>query len=538
MKLILQNVIVELGYNELGNAKFSDIVRAGAEKLEELIDNDIVTLSDEGNTTYVIIDDLYQLPSKQPTYQDYPKVIKDNKLFSDLGERTKVEPVVKPTYLFEQSKQPKSVELILNKLGAIPFRIMGYALDFERTNKTGCYDENFLIESEAMRQSVSENINKVLYLGWQYDKRGRIYSDGKLLNFQSDEWNKASFQPIVKAEKVSDEGIRQLKLYLTAQYGLDKLTYDKRLEYINNNLLDGIKPKKPILAKVAEDMLNSLDYSGANPTLDMTVGIDATASGYQIFAILANCEDTAKLTNLTDSSNCYDIYGEACKRILELTGSEKSVKDIRDIVKKALMTRGYNSDKQVEVAKKELKRLKIDISLNELKDILDLSPKVKKCKEAINNLLLDTFSNLPDNEQIIRWRMPDGFIVELANIQKKMFKYKGKHFSTWIKYDALGWNKELNWRALSPSLIHSIDAYICREMIRRCNFQIVTIHDCFYCHPNNVLEMRKQYIKLLKEIQSMNMLEYICKQINPSFEWKIDEKLFEISDDENSYCLC
>ena len=225
MKLILQNVIVELGYNELGNAKFSDIVRAGAEKLEELIDNDIVTLSDEGNTTYVIIDDLYQLPSRQPTYQDYPKVIKDNKLFSDLGERTKVEPIVKPTYLFEQSKQPKSVELVLNKLGAIPFRIMSYALDFERTNKTGCYDENFLIESEAMRQSVSENINRVLYLGWQYDKRGRIYSDGKLLNFQSDEWNKASFQPIVKAEKVSDEGIRQLKLYLTAQYGLHILCY-------------------------------------------------------------------------------------------------------------------------------------------------------------------------------------------------------------------------------------------------------------------------------------------------------------------------
>lgn len=134
--------------------------------------------------------------------------------------------------------------------------------------------------------------------------------------------------------------------------------------------------------------------------------------------------------------------------------------------------------------------------------------------------------------------MPDGFIVQFPNIKKAMGNCIGKVFNLNIKYDKLGWDKELNWRALSPNIVHSIDAYICRELIRRCNFTIITVHDSFSCHPNNVDNVRLEYIKILKEIQQMNMLDYIGKQIDPSYSWQPEGEHFEITESIDSYCLC
>ena len=430
--------------------------------------------------------------------------------------------MVIPTYIFNQCRQNNSIIDVINKQNAIKWKTNKFVLEFERENKKENYTWDFTQECELMRQAVSD-IDE-FYLGHRFDKRGRLYSDGYLLNYQADEWCKAAISPCIKAEKLTKEGIRQFKIDIANHCGLDKSNFDERIAAYDNSYdttsINNGKVKKPLLAHKAVLAFNEAQAN--NYLTDYAVGVDATASGMQILAILANCSETAKLTNLTDIS----------------TKSDLEISDIRDIVKKALMTRGYNSRKQVEDALDELFLKGIKLTLQKLISILDISDKVKACKDAMNNVLISTFSKLPDSEQIVRYTMPDGFVVEFANIRKASIPCYRKLYHFTYKFDRLGWDKKLNWRALAPNLVHSIDAYICREMIRRCSFQIVTIHDCFYCHPNNVLAMRKQYIKLLKEIQSMNMLEYICKQINPEFEWKINEKLFEISDDENSYCLC
>ena len=546
MRTAIQNVILKQGYTELGNSDFFSVIEAGADILDELLANKIVhiELNKEGFKEIVIDDFDLANPEYAIQLAKIP-VIFDSKgyLSTRFNRETNewkqvVAPLVKPTYVFTQTKQPKSILDVVNKQNSIKWRTNKWVVDFERENKSENYTTDFILESNLMKEAVLANDE--FYLGHRFDKRGRLYSDGYLLNYQSDEWGKAAISPCIKPEKLTKEGIRQFKIDIANHCGLDKSNFDERIAAYDNSYdttsINNGKVKKPLLAHKAVLAFNEAQAN--NYLTDYVVGVDATASGMQILSILANCSETAKYTNLTDSSQCYDIYGEACKKILEHTKSNLEISDIRDIVKKALMTRGYNSDKQVEVARNELKLKSIIITLEKLTEILDLSSKVKACKDAMNNVLSNTFSNLPANEQIVRYIMPDGFIVEFANIDKFGYSITRTKYKANFTFDKLGWNKKLNWRALAPNLVHSIDAYICREMIRRCNFQIVTIHDCFYTHPNNVLAMRKQYIKLLKEIQSMNMLEYICKQINSEFEWKIDEKLFEISDDENSYCLC
>lgn len=537
----IRNVVIKLGYEILGNAPFKDILEAGVEEINNLLSLGI--LKPELDTNYKVSKVSYELDiwaeKYHPILADKVDDCRDNGYrigkIDENGDETgfTFKPYVKATYLFNQSKQSKKVIDILRKQNKISYRVWQKVLNHKRTNKTNVYNNQWEIETETFKNAITLAKDIDIYFGHQYDKRGRLYNDGYVLNYQGDEWQKASILPNIKSKKLTERGLLAMRIDLANHFGYDKLTYNERLKA---NVDDLSKAKKPILATRAKEFLDS---AIANKETDYVCAIDATASGMQILSILANCSETAKETNLTDLSQCYDIYGIACEKIIAKTGmTEVSVKDIRDIVKKALMTRGYNSDKQIQVAQTELKRFKINISLNELKQILDISSKITACKEAMNNLLCETFSNLPDDKQIIQYTMPDGFIVQFANIKKAMENCNGKLFRLNIKYDKLGWNKELNWRALSPNLVHSIDAYICRELIRRCSFEIITIHDSFSCHPNNVDTLRLEYIKLLKEIQQMNMLDYIGKQINPDFKWQPEDEPFKIAESIDSYCLC
>lgn len=44
-------------------------------------------------------------------------------------------------------------------------------------------------------------------------------------------------------------------------------------------------------------------------------------------------------------------------------------------------------------------------------------------------------------------------------------------------------------------------------------FQLVTVHDCFRCHPNYGNDLRRQYNTILADIAGSNMLNYICAQV-------------------------
>ena len=540
----IRNVVIKLGYDILGNGgTFKDVLQAGTEEIENLISLGILTRKVVNGKVSMVeyeLDDWVEkyypvLLSKVSDKRDNGYTWKEE--LENGNSSIRIKPYVKATYLFKQSKQPKSVIDILRKQNRLQFKVWDKVLDFERTNKSGIYDAQWKTETNCMRNAVIEAAKeKAVYFGHQYDKRGRLYTDGYLLNYQGDEWGKAALSPIIKPQKLTDRGLLAMQIDIANHYGLDKADYIDRIAAFENDVLPD-EPKKLILATKAMEAY--LEAQNNNYITDYVCAIDATASGMQILAVLANCEETAKMTNLTDISHCYDIYGNACQKILDKTGvKDVSVKDIRDIVKKALMTRGYNSDKQVEVAATELKRMKIYISISELKDILDISKKITSCKDAMNNLLSETFRELDADKQIVRYTMPDGFIVEFPNIDKAMDTCACRYFSLNIKYDKLGWNHQLNWRALSPNLVHSIDAYICREIIKRCNFEVVTIHDSFYCHPNNIDTLRLTYIQLLKEIQQLNMLDYIGKQINSSFSYQPEGTPFEIVESADSYCLC
>ena len=86
-----------------------------------------------------------------------------------------------------------------------------------------------------------------------------------------------------------------------------------------------------------------------------------------------------------------------------------------------------------------------------------------------------------------------------------------------------------------------IDAWVCREIIRRCDFEVSPIHDSFYTHPNNIHKVRQVYQEILQEINDgkhSNLLENILSDI---YGYKVSNPFKDkepLEDIRNSYyCL-
>ena len=59
-------------------------------------------------------------------------------------------------------------------------------------------------------------------------------------------------------------------------------------------------------------------------------------------------------------------------------------------------------------------------------------------------------------------------------------------------------------------------AVIVNGMLEYRPFEVVTIHDEFKCHPNNMNHLRQQYINVLAELAESNLLDDLLSQLHGS----------------------
>ena len=55
---------------------------------------------------------------------------------------------------------------------------------------------------------------------------------------------------------------------------------------------------------------------------------------------------------------------------------------------------------------------------------------------------------------------------------------------------------------------------ILESMLKHKPFEVVTIHDAFKCHANNMNHLRQHYINVFAELAESNILEDILSQIH------------------------
>ena len=240
-----------------------------------------------------------------------------------------------------------------------------------------------------------------------------------------------------------------LKIDIANNYGLDKKSWQERLNWFNNN--------EPVL----ESFYNTADapalyYAGvkafrkyqANPNHTNTypISLDATSSGIQILSVLTGDRLAASCCNVLSTGNREDCYTKIYKKFADLVGNNPLV--TRDTVKRAIMTSCYGS----QATPRELFGKYIDI----FEEIMSAQcPYVWE----LNKFLLKAWNN-KINEY--GWIMPDNFHVHVKVYQKikEEFAFMGKAYS-FIHEE----NQPSDYgRAYSANVAHSCDSLMMREI--------------------------------------------------------------------------
>ena len=227
-------------------------------------------------------------------------------------------------------------------------------------------------------------------------------------------------------------------------FGHDKLNFKDRLDWGNKayalDILDPSKAEEPAYAEAMCD--------GINGNSQVRIHLDATASGTQILSTFANCKKSGTHCNLFGETR-HDAYTNAWKAM----GSIPEI--TRAMAKEAFMTSQFGSRK---VPRETLGEANLpafyEMYQNEFPGVWGV---------------LNYIQGLWQSEvHSHRWTMPDGFeVIQWNNgLQEETVTL----FDQAVTIRKVVHTQERRGIALAANVTHSTDGFICREMVKRAQF--------------------------------------------------------------------
>lgn len=339
-----------------------------------------------------------------------------------------------------------------------------------KTHNSQYFMDKSIITSALMFSTWCDSSkDNSIHFNFFIDWRGRIYTDNSYFSYQGSALAKSLI--IFKVGSViSDTAIEHLKIYTANCYGLDKLSYNTRLEWFEKNL-----DKILSVPKLSEDMFNfnpillhqgpktydfynfileavepflflacCVEFSNyyANPTTYLSrlpIYLDATCNGLQHLSTMINDTNLAKLVNIVESNKNEipnDVYtymtSNVENKIEEYIKDNsslvilKNIRINRKLVKPGIMTVTYGSTsrgianrlkteffKQNDLVKgkKPLFTL-LDNSLNKTEFDIQLTySQLFALGKAIHSVLYEAF---PDLTLLVK------YLKEMNNALKKL----------------------------------------------------------------------------------------------------------------------
>ena len=382
---------------------------------------------------------------------------------------------------FTKHEEPLAYDVI-NKLQKIAWEIDADTYLFEKQTNTAMDKKQFL-------RVIDQYLGQHFYFVWRYDSRGRSYSSGYDLNLQTNEYGKALLS-LHKKEVITQ--LPNLYIAIANHAGKDKLTWQERIDWVTQQNIDDIEWDEPILGRKA---IRALKATVEGKPTGYVMSVDATSSGIQIMAVLSGDKQTAKLVNCIDPNERHDLYSDVATMMsLQL---KKPVP--RSIVKQCTMTHYYNSK---ATPRGLLSEEELEVFYQVIEGLL---PGAEEVMATINGC----WNNNADAHS---WVMPDGHKVYVPVVEGINGIYSDEEFGDiplrWYRQ-----TKSNNYRSLCPNVIHSIDGYVAREMIRRSEFQLSHIHDCFVFNPNHLQKVCQTYKEIMAELACSDIFVDILSQI-------------------------
>ena len=250
-------------------------------------------------------------------------------------------------------------------------------------------------------------------------------------------------------------GKEYLKIDIASLYGLDKKTWSERLAWFDQNQdnLEALSSKADSPNCYIAAVNAWRDVQAGKP-IGYAINLDATASGIQILALLIGDAKAAEQVNLIATGKREDLYTYIYNKMLE-KAPDISSHLTRDMVKKAIMTSCYGSEKKPkEVFGEKNYTIFEEVMHEELPGVWGL-----------NKFLLNHWKS---NKDCYSWVMPDNFHVD-AHVVNTCY-YESKILNYKITFSKKVVEPTQKGRFLSANLAHSVDGFINREIICRCSY--------------------------------------------------------------------
>ena len=297
-------------------------------------------------------------------------------------------------------------------------------------------------------------------------------------------------------------GIEYIKIDVANQFGLNKLKWQERIWWVNNNRpdLDGLRDSAKNPVAFGKGVL-ALGRAEQGVPINHITNLDATASGLQVMGAMSGCRATAGAVNMIDTGDREDIYAAAAEQMSTILGVDID----KDTIKKPLMTFFYGS---MAVPKRVFgDGAGLDAFFGALKVQLPGPFELMQ--------LFQSFWDPTATKYV--WAMPDGHVchIPVATTEERGLEIdEARHLR--FQYRAKVVAPQAEGRSLAANIVHSVDAWMCRQMVIRAKelgFYLAPIHDCFYAHPNYMNEVRQLYRDVLAEVADMNLVSAILSQI-------------------------
>lgn len=266
-----------------------------------------------------------------------------------------------------------------------------------------------------------------------------------------------------------------LKIDIASNYGdyegvdLEKLDFPERIEWFDRMERDGklvqliSSAEKPALFFSGLEAYN--DYLNGEPS-GYPISLDACSSGLQILAVFANCAKSALRCGVLSTGHREDAYTSLFVDMQNAATFKLSAS--RSDMKQSIMTALYGSTampKKIFGAGTDALKLFYHTVETEIPGAW-----------ALNKALKGLWQPFASEHE---WQLPDGFEVSMVveDTVCDVVQFGGKDVEVYTK-QTVGTPKGLS---LSPNIVHSIDGMICREIVRRCDYdakQIERVKEC------------------------------------------------------------
>jgi hypothetical protein len=361
-------------------------------------------------------------------------------------------------------------------------------------------------------------------------------------------------------------GIEYLQADIACKYDkkMEKKTWNERIQrfhelaIFNTNMIK--KASNPIGLRAAIKAYN--DYRENKPTGYM-ISLDACSSGLQLLSVLVSCSKSFELCG-GNSDECVDSYTTIY--------DEMNVSNIltREVVKKAIMTAFYGSFSipektfkgNIDLFYDTIIRLapgawNLNIGIQELWDQISgdnyewilpdnfhayietkdkvevsftfngenyqVSQNVNKRPDFHKGLgpnLIHSVDGLVVREMVRRCMFNPSKLSNIMMWMNDSVSDNGKSAemvkTLWEHYTTTGFLSVRILDYLYKDTLGLVDKDVIVELIESMpnkSFDIVTVHDCFRCHPNYGNDVRKQYNTIIADLNDSNLLNDLVKQI-------------------------